>query len=417
MKLVVKKISLDKKKAIVFLGSMNAMPMMYALELRKLGYEVIYLVDVAKDNALSRPESHFPEIEYPYPNWIIEKTLRTQIFLPLFPRFFAKSYQSLVRQITKKPIGCFVLNGLFASLAPFLDKSACKVILSHGSDLDVWANIDGVESLAVSFKDRSIFKFLPRLLAKVFIKTAVHAQYVGCEKSDTVVYFPRGLNVDGDKITRALTRSGVRYVPRYDISFEPLKGQQRGFRPASKVFQIFSGVRFLYRTFPQGNVGYNKGNDIIIEGIAKFHSVNRNIRVHFVEKGEDVHYAKELCRSLGLDEVIVWHKEMPMKSLLALYQNSDVCFDQVGAHWIGAIGGYALWLGKPLIANAEVLVQSGVWPADNPVCSAKTASEVHEWLIRLHDDSFRKMVSAQSMEFVESHMSPLHALNEIFSFD
>ena len=30
---------------------------------------------------------------------------------------------------------------------------------------------------------------------------------------------------------------------------------------------------------------------------------------------------------------------------------SDVCFDQVGSHWIGAVGVYALLLDKPLIAN------------------------------------------------------------------
>jgi len=67
------------------------------------------------------------------------------------------------------------------------------------------------------------------------------------------------------------------------------------------------------------------------------------IKVHFVEKGEDLHYAKEreLCKKLGLENVVIWHKEMPFKDLLALYRDSDICFDQLGDHWIAGIGGYA----------------------------------------------------------------------------
>lgn len=163
-----------------------------------------------------------------------------------------------------------------------------------------------------------------------------------------------------------------------------------------------------------GNKGYSKGNDLIIEGIAKYLTENPDIQVHFVEKGEDVHYAKELCRKLGLEQVIVWHKEMPFYDLLDLYLNSDICFDQLGEHWIGAIGGYALWLGKPLIANAELAVQSGVWPLENPVCSARTSDEVYEWLVRLEDTEFRRKISDSSKEFVEAYMGARKALTEIF---
>ncbi|RPD95630.1 hypothetical protein EGN69_07735 [Pseudomonas monteilii] len=101
----------------------------------------------------------------------------------------------------------------------------------------------------------------------------------------------------------------------------------------------------------------------MLRGLALYYELNKNIEIHLVEKGEDFVAAKSLCHELGLSEVVVWHKEMTFKQLLSLYDKADICFDQVGAHWIGAIGGYALWLGKPLIANDEMLIAEGVWPS------------------------------------------------------
>ncbi len=180
------------------------------------------------------------------------------------------------------------------------------------------------------------------------------------------------------------------------------------------MLEIFSGVRFLFETFPNGNSGYNKGNDLIIKGLALYYSRNKNIRIHFVRKGEDVDAARALCKKLGIDAAVVWHDEMKLSDMLALYEASDICFDQVGAHWIGAVGGYALWLGKPLIANDASLVNSGVWPSENPICSANTAQAICDWLVKLENTDLRREVSEESKRFVEAHMMPGSVLNKLF---
>lgn len=411
---MLKKIRLSKDKLIVFMGTMNAMPMMYALELKKLGYEVIYFVDVSKKDILSRPENHFPNIDYPYPSWIIELIIPSPIILPLFPRLLAAFFQRKIRAVTKKEVGCFVLNGFFSTLTPYLNKFSAKVNLSHGSDLHVWANVEDLNTLTDNFKDRSIFKYLPRTISRLLIKYIANKQYFGYSSSDTVVYFPKNFNSAGDKVIQRLMEQEVRYVPRHDISFEPLKGQSREFRFSPQKLEVLSAVRFLFRTFPEGNEECNKGNDIIIEGIAKYFSINPNICVHFVEKGEDVQFAKDLCRKLGIEGVVVWHKEMPFKELLKLYQNADVCFDQLGSHWIGAIGCYALWLGKPLIANPESAIFAGVLPNDHPICSAKTPAQVCESLMKLEDVEMRRKISNDSKRFVETYFGPQKALRDIF---
>ena len=408
------KIKLSHDKAIVFMGTMNAMPMMYAMELKKQGYEVLYFVDVPQKDTLSRPENHFPGISYPYPSWIVEAVLPSQILLALFPWLFSIYFQRKIKNIINKEVGCFFLNGFFSSLALFLKKGSSKVILSHGSDLDVWAYKKGAAALVSSFAKRSFFRYLPRSISSFLIKKIIDNQYDGMLHANAVFYFPQGFNSAGDEVICALSEEGVNYVPRYDISFEPLLEQCREYKSQNGPMEIFSGVRFTFKTFPDGNSGYGKGNDVIIEGIAKFYKIHRDIRVNFVEKGEDVELAKEMCHTLGLDDVVTWHKEMSFKNLLGLYMSSDVCFDQVGAHWVGAIGGYALWLGKPLIANPEFAIKYGIWPEHNPICAAKSSDEICNWLIKLQDEVFRKLISDESKEFVEKNMGPLGAIERAF---
>lgn len=403
------------KETIVFMGSMNAMPMMYALELRARGYKVIYFVDAPKKDTLSRPENHFPQISYPYPEWIVEMTLPTQILLPILPKIFSYIYLRYLRKMGVHKVDYFVLNGFYTSLAPYLPQTTQLIALSHGSDLDAWADVDNIYKLQMGYRDRSIFKFMTTKLSDALINMIAQRQLTGYKSVDVLMYFPIGFNEVGDKIVDKLLKIGVKYVPRYDISFEPVSQCSREYKEAGDKLVIFSGVRFLYKTFPDGNEGYNKGNDKIIAGIAKYHELNKNIIVHFVEKGEDVSSAKEMCQSLGLSDVVVWHREMKFKDLVDLYLNSDVCFDQTGCHWIGAIGGYALWLGKPLIADDAAAVKAGIWPIDNPVCSANSAEDVCNWLIELDSTVRRREISNRSKIFVEKYMSPNMALDQIFS--
>lgn len=312
----------------------------------------------------------------------------------------------------------YVMNSLFISLAPYLvKKSAYSISLTHGGDLDSWADVEGANRLSESFSSHSFFKYLPKLLSRKLIVLAVHRQFYALTKTHLVIYFPYGFNAYGDRVIAALERSGVSTYGRYDISFEPLKNQSREYKEYSKKLVVFSGVRFTYKTFSEGNAGYSKGNDEIIRGLAKFFEKYNDLEVHFVEKGLDVDDAKKLCEKTGLAPAVIWHKEMSLIKLLSLYLNADVCFDQVGRHWIGAIGGYALYLGKPLIANVDAPVNAGLWPEDNPIFSASNADEVFKCLEKLRTDSIRKAAHTSSKIFVEEHMSPHKALKDIFDID
>ena len=289
--------------------------------------------------------------------------------------------------------------------------------MSHGSDLDVWANKENSKSLANSFKDRSIFKFFPKYLARKLIIAAVQKQFLGLSASHSVIYFPAGFNKAGDKVVGFLREAGVGIFERYDVSFEPLNGVARDFKKPGEKTIIFSGVRFLYLSFPDGNVEYSKGNDIIIRGLAEYWKRNKKIEVHFVEKGEDVESAKKLCVELGIESVVIWHKEMPFNKLIDIYLQSDICFDQMGAHWMGAIGAYALFLGKPLITNVNKAVELGVLPASNPILSSINEKDVVNALVKLEDESYRRVLSAASKKFVEHEMGCKKLIEQLFYLD
>lgn len=397
---------------ILFLGTMNAMPMMYAAEFRKMGFNVIYIVDRPREDALCRPENHFPDIKYPYPDWVVEFVLPSQIIVALFPGFILRLVKRKAKIASCKAV---FASGFFIRLLSLLETKTKKITLSYGSDLDSWCDLEKLDCLQAGMRGRSIFRFFPNIIANKIIKKIVQSNVKSLKKSDCVMYFPKGFNEQGDKIIDSLPES-VKYIPRYDVSFSPLVGASRKFRSSGEKLILLCPVRFLYKTFPEGNSGYNKGNDIIIKGIAKYKQLNPNIEIHFFEKGEDVDAAKILCKEMAIDDVVVWHKEMKMLDLLSLYEQADIVFDQVGEHWIGAVGIYALYLGKPLIANCSPAIRSAIWPKNNPVCNVENEGDIVFWLRRLEKEELRFEIHQRSKIFSEQYCGPRNCIERLIEF-
>lgn len=404
------RINLDEPGAIVFFGTVNSFPMMYARELRRMNQQVVYFVEVPRRKTLHRPEAHYPEITYPYPKWIVEFFLPTQLLANTFPRLVAGLMLRRARRINNiDKIKAVVVGGHFISLLPYFPDPVVKTLLASGADLHSWCNTSRSNALAAGIFNQSIFRFLPKFVTKTWVNSMVRKNFRSAKCANNVVYFPRGMSPEGDRIVSELEASGVRYLPRYDVSFDVVKEASRNFKEPGDKLVILSPVRFSYKTFPDGNSQNSKGNDIIIQGLSMYKSINKQIEVHFVEKGEDCDHAKSLCDELGLTESIVWHKEMSMNRLLDLYQKADICFDQVGSHWVGAIGVYGLYLGKPVIANAANLTFLG----ESPILQAATPEEVCARLVALSDPAFREKVSCESKRFAEDNFSPGTILGQI----
>jgi hypothetical protein len=135
-------------------------------------------------------------------------------------------------------------------------------------------------------------------------------------------------------------------------------------------------------------------------------------KVVFFNKGPDLQLAKNLCAKLVIDQYVEWLDPVPMTDLIEIYKKSDVCFDQVGDHWVSGIGIYALLMGKPTIANSEKL--RFIFPND-PILAAKNPEQIEAHLKNLMDEKYRKAISLASRDFAVKSFSPKKIIDAIFN--
>ena len=381
---------------IGFLGSMNAMPMTYALKFFEDGFDVKYVVEAKKNNLLMRPEHQFPrKLSYPYPSWIREIPWENNLLkYGLLPYSNPEAIKAMADR------NVIFLNDYGIALARHLPKDAIKIALSSGGDIDQTCNWEVIQTQAKSA--------LPRKLRPIWWALALRRalmQREGLKHCRAISYFPKGLNPDGDAIIDKIVNPSAQIlIPRYDVNFEAA-GTSMLPQHDRHLSEILVAVRFKIIT-PKGTEIEYKGNDIILRALAEYRKRNSRVKIHLIRKGElsDLKVAEQLCKDLNLDSNVVWHEPMPLPDLFRLYQKSDVCIDQVGTHWMGAIGCYALHMGRPLIANARLEVMEPFWGEGSPILNAKNEAQIIDHLIRCEDPVSRAEIGLAGHVFAQKHL-------------
>lgn len=393
---------------IFFIGTTNAMPMAYAIELKKLNYDVKYIVDVASDNMLSRPEFHYDSIKYPYPNWIIEIKISKPSIKALYPYW---GYKKIIDFSRDGDV--YFLSDWYISIARFLPKNAKVIILPHGADLDSWCAPQKAIDIAKSGAFSSLWR-IKKIIAEIIIRN----MRLGLQRADAITYFPKGFNKDGDEIIDFFRKKKqIKIIRRYDVNLNNLNLKTGGNKNKNQKFVICSPVRFDFILRDGVSNKYLKGNDLIIKAIGEFYRKHeKNIEIIFFNKGRDILDAKKMCDEEGISHLIKWSDTVPLGELLEKMSNSDVCFDQVGKHWMGAVGVYALYLDVPLITNYRPEIMDDFISGFNPIFQATKIEEIVKHLVDIRDNKELENIKINSRDFAIRNFSVNKVLDEYMEF-
>ena len=152
----------------------------------------------------------------------------------------------------------------------------------------------------------------------------------------------------------------------------------------------------------------------MIRGIARFvkeNNIERNLKIIFFEKGDDLDLAKKMCEDLGIARFITWSPLVSMEKLKEYFAGCDVAFDQLGDQWLGA-GLFSMLTGRPLIANGRGDLYEKYLGERIPVCQANNEEDVCEWLTKIYlNRNLVKEIGKRSRGFVSKYYSMHHNID------
>lgn len=377
---------------IGFIGNANNYPFMLALAIRRLGHDVVFIVD--REEPLHRPEFY------------TSKEASSTISIYDYPSV-VKSFLDFIRptkkieEIESILSGCdaLVVNGLWPILANKLKKP--YVCLISGADLELYG--DPVFHMKSYWNQLSSVNPIKRFFRALLAGYISRLQAKAISQSLCCSYFPKGIIKNGDRLLNNLNvrkRFSLIMGDTYRFHQAPL--------PENEIMRLFMVARHEWVTPLRPGITLldQKGNDIFIRGLSIFAKRNNSpLLVVMVEKGSDVKASKKLISELRLDKYVKWVPEMSQKDVYEEYIKSDVVIDQLSLSVVGMGGLDAMAVGRPLLANGRPEIYRSIIGVDSPICQASNPEEVATQLEILLSKENRKMIADASRLYVEKYFS------------
>lgn len=379
---------------IGFFGNANNYPFMLARSLRRIGHEVLFIVNSLRQ--LDRPQNRYKDIPCPYPGWICD--------VSPFGGWFS-AIPSLKRaRVIKLLRSCdaVVLNEEGPSLLDLIHRPA--VVLLTGTDLEYWANPRTISIAEKEIQRQPIF--LRRLIKRAVYKRMILAQRAGLCSAVKVNYFARGLVPYGDAL---LDEIGLESSQRVFFMMTDTEDIQKVALPNNTPLRVFCATRLNWgRQRPEGANELNyKGSDIMIRGIGLFwRKTGIRLDICIVRKGLHVDETVRLSCEEGLADQITWLEEMTQLEVLEEFKKADIVFEQLGLSVVGMAGLDAMAIGRPIIANGRPEIMRKAIGVESPICQARSPLEVCAQLERLVPNlAERERVADASRKYVEEYFS------------
>jgi hypothetical protein len=328
-------------------------------------------------------------------------------FRPSCDTFFLEKYQNDITEIKLNspylinPLELFKLKKIISGntfiigcdYAPFylsLIKSKCNVFIPYGSDLYEYPF-----SKIFSGSKKNIIKFwILNLLSKYLISKK---QSFGIKSADTTIVIDMAQSYK--KAIQLLSINNLRIgIPmvynREDMSNVDLPIEIQGLLSdlkKDKYFVVISQSRqYWVNSIDSANDVDMKRNDILIEGFAKFSANKKNTKLLLFEYGPDVNASKDLIKTLGIIENVIWIPKMERKYILKLLKEyGSVGADQFSSGYFGGTGYEIMSQGLPLLVYVSISSENykellnAPFP---PILNALTPKEISLHLENLYKD-------------------------------
>lgn len=381
---------------IGFLGNANNSPFVLARALRRLGHDVLFIVDrspVEKWEVLNRPENAYDDI-LPYPDWIVDAS---PLDLWAFPGPPAGREQ--VVQLLKQCDLVF-LNEFGLSLGP--DVGRPVVALLTGTDLVVLANYQYALHLTQHEPPDSCSS------RRLHYLRLVESQRAGILAAAVVIYPAKGFVPQGDRL---LEEIGVQDRQRLYFHMTNLEKIEYCPPPHNRPLRVLCMARLTWKKPDDpalvSEFDY-KGSDIMIRGIGMFwRATGVPLDIRLIRKGQHIAETMELIEAEGVGGQVTWLEEMTNLEVLEENRRADIVFEQLGNGVFGLGCVDAMATGRPVIVNGRPEIVAREIGCPMPVCQATTPEEVCGHLTALSaDPAMRERIGKESRQFVEKHFSP-----------
>lgn len=382
---------------IGFFGNANNSPFMIARALRRLGNDVLFIIDrspTEKWEILNRPENAYEDITIPYPDWIFDAS---PLDLWEYPGP-SVGREQVVRLLNQCDL--VVLNEFGLSLGPDIGKPT--VALLTGTDLVLLADFSYAYQLTPNEPTEELS---PQRLH--YLKL-IEAQRSGIRAASAIVFPAKGFIPQSDML---LEEIGVQDWQRIYFHMTDLEKIDYCPPPCNVPLRVLCMARLTWKKPDNlalvSEFDY-KGTDVMVKGIGMFWRVTGiPLDIRLIRKGLHIEETIALIEAEGLSSQVTWLDEMSQIQVLEENRQADIIFEQLGNGVFGLGCVDAMAIGRPVIANGRPDIVTREFGCPMPICQATSALDVCTHLQKLAvNPTLRAQIGKESRLFVEKYFSP-----------
>ena len=291
--------------------------------------------------------------------------------------------------ITKKKV-----RELFEAFAYFIGTDyAPAILLKARMTVDLYFPAGG-DLFDYPYRKLQRTKWLPAIFQIEAWRCAKYQKIglglVGCVSMDAA-------NEDFEKYLKLLKMDRKERIPA--LPFLYMKQYTASYFEKSAHYKMISDLRknndFLIIqhcrqswTCDKSDLHY-KANELLLEGFGAFKKEYPNVNavLLLLKYGFDVEASRELIRSLGIEENVVWLPKMFRKDLMAVISQCDAGVGELGRSWLSYGAVYeTLAMKLPFIGNRKDSDYLPKMPVLYPMYHAETSRQVEQRLYEIYSD-------------------------------